>query len=88
MREQGFFIVSGAHEIEYFNSAQRGDPIEIISWPYELGRARGAWIQEVRHAETGELLVRDYNVGVFVDADGRPTRPPAEFVERAVQGAK
>ncbi len=86
MREEGFFIVNGAHEIEYFHSAVDGDPVEIISQPVELGGVRGAWEQEVRHAETGDLLARDYNVGVFMNLEGRPIRPDARFIERVLAG--
>lgn len=83
---EGFFIVQGAHEIEYFQSAKDGDPIEIISQPVELGGVRGAWEQEVRHAGTGELLARDYNVGVFMNLEGKPIKPDMRFIETVITG--
>lgn len=86
MLDEGFFIVSGAHEIEYFRSARDGDPIEIVSRPVALGGVRGAWIQDVHHAETGALLARDYNVGVFMNLEGHPIRPDPAFIARVVAG--
>lgn len=86
MRASGFTIYNGSHEIEYFGSAQAGDRIEITSRPYEIGRVRGAWLQEVHHAETGDLIARNYNVGVFIDNQGRPIRPPPGFIERVMAG--
>ena len=84
---EGFYILNGGHEIEYFQSAKDGDPVDIASTPYELGGVRGAWLQEVRHAETGELMARDYNIGVFLSLDGRPTRPSERLIACLVAGA-
>jgi len=73
IKEHNFAIFAGSHEIEYFKPAQEGDPIKIISWVTEMARARGAWIHEIRHAESDELLARDYAVGAFVDlSTGQP----------------
>jgi acyl-CoA thioester hydrolase len=86
MREEAFLILAGAHEAEYLRGATDGDPIEIVSVPYELGGVRGAWRHEVRHGETGELLARDYNVGVFAGLDGRPIRAASGLIEKVVAG--
>lgn len=73
MLAENFAMVQGAREIEYFRPARYGEPITIISQPTELQRVRGAWVHEMRHSETDELIARDYSVGVFLDlATNRP----------------
>ncbi|MBN1287037.1 MAG: acyl-CoA thioesterase [Anaerolineae bacterium] len=88
MREMGFATHNGSHEIEYFGSAQAGDLITVTSRLYEVGRVRGAWLQEMRHDGTGELFTRNYNVGIFVDMNGRPVRAPEDWIAQVVAGPK
>ncbi|HLA42792.1 MAG TPA: YbgC/FadM family acyl-CoA thioesterase [Aggregatilineales bacterium] len=89
IEEHRFAIFSAGHEIEYFKPALEGDPIKIISYVTEVARVRGAWIHEIRHAESDELLAREYSVGAFVDISGEqptPTRIPPEMLNAAVTG--
>jgi acyl-CoA thioester hydrolase len=84
--QEGWVVVQGAHDIEYFAPALDNDEIEVVSWVCELGKVRGAWTHEIRHAATGNLLARDYSVGVFLNREGRPTAPPERAVADVLRG--
>jgi acyl-CoA thioester hydrolase len=87
LREIGLGIYQVAHDIEYLQSARNGDPIVVISQPVELARVRGAWMHEVRHGESGELLAKDYAVGAFLDLEtGRPRPLPDDLLEALLKG--
>ena len=48
---------------------------------------RGAWQHEIQHAETGDVIARDYSVGAFLDArSGRPTPLPEDFLASLLSG--
>jgi acyl-CoA thioester hydrolase len=83
---QNWMVWQGGHEMQYFAPARDDDPIEVVSWICELARVRGAWTHEVYHAETGKLLARDYSLGVFVTADGKPTALPRQVVDDVLRG--
>ena len=82
----GVVILQGGHEIEYFLPAFYGDSIEIVSWVSEMAKVRGAWTHEVYNADSGQLLARDYSLGVFLNEDLRPALPPAEAIKRVIAG--
>jgi len=83
-----WFVVQGGHEIEYFEPAFDNDPIEVVSWIYEMGKVRGAWIHEIYNSATGKLLARDYSLGVFITRDGKLFAPPEEIVEEVIRGPR
>jgi acyl-CoA thioester hydrolase len=86
MLREGWLVLQVGHNMEYLAPALEDDPIEVVSWVREVGRVRGAWTHEVYHAGTGKLLARDYSLGVFVTADGRPTAPPPGAIEAVLRG--
>ena len=77
--ETGWF--SGGHEIEYFSPARDNDEIEIVM-VCEVGKVRGAWIHEIYEVKSKTLLARDYSLGIFVNANGKPTADAAIFAGR------
>jgi acyl-CoA thioester hydrolase len=82
-------ILVAGHILEYFKPARLGDRVKVVSRVVEVGRVRGAWNHEIRHAETDELLVRDYAVGVFLDFSSgqpRPIRLPEPILQSALTG--
>jgi acyl-CoA thioester hydrolase len=85
-REQGWQILQGGHDIEYFAPALDDDEIEVVSWVCELGKVRGAWTHEIYHAGTGKLLARDYSLGVFLNQEGRPTPLPEQVIADVLRG--
>lgn len=89
LEECGFAIFAAGYEVEYFKPALVHDPIKIVSWVTEMSRVKGAWIHEIRHAETNELLVRAYALGAFVDISGpqpKPTRIPEAMAQAVISG--
>lgn len=88
MLSQGWNVVQGGHEIEYFEPALDNDEIEIVSWICEMAKVRGAWTHEIYNAKTNKLLARDYSLGVFVNDAGKLIVPPRELVDEAITGAK
>jgi acyl-CoA thioester hydrolase len=86
MLDEGWMVLQAGHEMEYFNSAQEGDSIEIVSWVAEMARVRGAWIHEIYNAESGQLLARDYSLGVFLDRNLKPRSFPEWVLDDIVAG--
>ena len=76
----GWLVLTGGHEIEFFHPALEGDSIEIVSWMCELARLRSAWTHEIYHADTGQLLARDYALGVFLDSGLKPSPLPGDVL--------
>lgn len=84
--EEGIIILQGGHDIEFFLPATEGDAIEIVSWVTEMGRMRGAWTHEIYNADTGQLLARDYSLGIFLNRDLRLAALPEPFLEAIFAG--
>jgi acyl-CoA thioester hydrolase len=85
-RREGWAIVQGGHEVQYFAPALDNDDIEVVSRVCEMGKVRGAWTHDISNAGTGKLLARDYSVGVFVNLEGQPIPPPAQAIEDVLRG--
>ena len=64
-------------EIEYFRSALDDEPIWIVTRLAEVGHDRAAWLTEIRHGATGELMAKNQSVRVFYDARGPRSIPDA-----------
>jgi acyl-CoA thioester hydrolase len=86
MRQEGWAVFQGGHDIEYHAPALDNDEVEIVSWVCEMGKVRGAWTHEMYNVATGKLLARDYSLGVFVNAEGRPAPLPQEAVASVLRG--
>jgi acyl-CoA thioester hydrolase len=85
-RREGWLVLQGGHDIEYLAPARDNDEIAIVSWVCELGKVRGAWTHEIVNAATGQLLARDYSLGIFVTPEGRPTELPERAVADVLRG--
>jgi acyl-CoA thioester hydrolase len=86
LRTGDWMVFQGGHEIEYFSPARDNDEIEIVSWICEVGKVRGAWIHEIYEAQKQTLLARDYSLGIFVNAKGKPVAAPASLLEDVLRG--
>jgi acyl-CoA thioester hydrolase len=85
-RGQGWLIMQGGHDFEYFEPAFDNDDIEIVSWICEMGKVRGAWTHEIYNAKNGKLLARDYSLGVFVNSEGKLIELLQQAIEAVVVG--
>jgi hypothetical protein len=47
---------------------------------------RGAWIHEIYEARNKTLLARDYSLGIFVNANGKPTAAPQSLLDDILRG--
>ena len=63
-------------ELRPVDSGRRGHVGVEIS-----GRARLRFDVQIRHNANGKPVVRGYTIHAFADADGKPIRPPAWFLE-------
>jgi acyl-CoA thioesterase FadM len=86
MRANDFITLQYRHDAEFFEPAQEGDEIEVISRLIEARRVRGTWVHEIRRAGTDTLLMRDYSTGAFLDWSGRVRAAPAGMMEALIQG--
>lgn len=87
MAEIGLGLVQAGHIVDYLRPVLDDEPLEIVSRPTELAETRGAWQHEVRQAETGEILARDYSVGAFLDlATGQSCALPEAILEAVLKG--
>ncbi len=73
----------------YLQPARYDDLVAIETLLADLGRASMRFTYRVLHAGDGRLLATGMTAHCFLDANGRPVRPPADFralLERARAG--
>jgi len=75
LTEIGVLMRPHAHEIEYFRSTLYDEPIQIMCKLTDIGQDRAAWLTEIRHAATDEMLCKDICVRSFTDAQGARSIP-------------
>ncbi len=86
MRAEDFIVLQYRRDTEFFDAAQYGDEIEIVSRLIVVQRVRGMWRHEMFRAGMNELILRDYSTGVFLDWSGRPRLPPQAMMDALVRG--
>ena len=86
LRGGDWMVFQGGHDIEYFRPARDNDEVEIVSWICEVGKVRGAWTHEIYEPQSKALLARDYSLGIFVNANGKPVAAPASLIEDILRG--
>jgi acyl-CoA thioester hydrolase len=80
-----FLPVTEAH-VEYRGRARYDDLLRVTTSAEMSGKARIRCDVEIEHAESRAPVARGYTVHAFVDAGGRPMRPPSWFLD-ALRGA-
>lgn len=89
LAEHGIGMVQVAHEVDYLMPALDGTALEIHSRPVEMAHVRGAWTHEIRSADTGDVVARDYSVGAFLDLKtGRPVALPDVVIQDLLAGER
>ena len=86
---KGMFLPLVEAHLEFQGGARYDDLLEIASTVEVSGRARLRFEVQITHHESRRPVVRGYTVHAFLDARGKPVRPPSWFLEKlmAASGA-
>lgn len=80
LEKDGFFLPVIEVQARYHRPALYDDTVTVVTTLREKPGLRIFLEYEIRRGD--ELLVTGKTSHVFIDRDGRPTRPPASFIER------
>jgi acyl-CoA thioester hydrolase len=75
-----FLPIVEAH-LEFQGGARYDNLLDIASTVAIAGRAKLSFEVQITQNANGKPVVRGYTVHAFADADGKPIRPPAWFLE-------
>ncbi len=79
LEEKGWLLPVIEVRSRYKTPARYDQIVSIISQIRELPRAR-IHIDYILKGEDGTLLAEGYTEHIFINKDGRPLRPPQEFI--------
>ena len=77
MEQRGLMLPLVEAHLEFLGRAQYDDELELTVRADMVSRARMRFHVDIAHADTGQGICRGWTVHALVNADGRPTRPPA-----------
>ena len=80
LEKDGYFLPVIEVQAKYHRPAVYDDTVTVITTLREKPSLRISLDYEIRRGD--ELLVTGKTSHVFIDRDGRPTRPPASFIEK------
>jgi acyl-CoA thioester hydrolase len=81
LEAKGVFLPLVEAHLEFQGGARYDDLLSIASTVEFSGRAKLRFEVRITQSENGKSVVRGYTVHAFTDAQGKPIRPPAWFVE-------
>jgi len=81
LEARGVFLPLVEAHLEFQGGARYDDLLDIKSVAELSGRARLRFDVQITLHETGKAVVSGYTIHAFMDAAGKPMRPPAWFVE-------
>jgi len=81
MEARGVFLPVVEAHLAYVGRARYDDRLEMTTTAAMSGKARVRCDVSIVRADTGAGVVRGHTVHAFVDASGRPVRPPSWFLE-------
>jgi acyl-CoA thioester hydrolase len=81
LEARGIFLPLVEAHLEFQGKARYDDLLSIHSVVEVAGRARLRFNVQINHGDGGRPVVRGYTVHAFVDASGKPIRPPPWFME-------
>lgn len=81
LMDEGTIFMVLRVEIDYRSPARYGDTIEIETWVRDATRATMVFEHIMREKTSGRVFVECRAKVVFVDANAKPRRIPAEYVE-------
>lgn len=82
---RGVFLPLVEAHAEFLGRARYDDRLQLTSSLHLSGKARALIEVRIAHAETGKPVVRGWTVHAFVDAKGKPIRPPDWFLARVAR---
>jgi acyl-CoA thioester hydrolase len=80
LEEKGVFLPLVEAHLEFQGGARYDDPLRIASTVEFSGRAKLRFEVQITQNGSGKPVVRGYTVHAFMDAQGKPIRPPEWFV--------
>jgi acyl-CoA thioester hydrolase len=81
LEAKGVFLPLVEAHLEYQGGAHYDDLLDIATTVEFSGRAKLRFEAQITQNANGKPVVRGYTVHAFADADGKPIRPPAWFLE-------
>jgi len=81
LEEKGAFLPLVEAHLNFQGGARYDDLLDIATTVELSGRARLRFEMQINQNATGKPVVQGYTVHAFADANGKPIRPPAWFVE-------
>jgi acyl-CoA thioester hydrolase len=81
LEAKGVFLPLVEAHLEFQGGARYDDLLDIASTVEMSGRARVRFDVQITQNSNGKPVVRGYTVHAFADADGKPIRPAAWFLE-------
>lgn len=81
LESKGVFLPLVEAHLEFLGGARYDDLLSITSECDGFGKARLRFDVRIDQALTGKPVVRGYTVHAYVNAQGRPIRPPEWFVQ-------
>ncbi len=86
METRGLFLPLVETHIEFVGRARYDDELRITCKLAMSSRARVRFDYEIAHTKNSAAVARGYTIHAFLDASGKPVRPPAWFMEFMGQG--
>ena len=87
LEEKGVFLPLVEAHLEFQGGARYDDLLDLASTAAMSGRAKLRFDMQIRQNPNGKPVVRGYTIHAFADADGKPIRPPAWFLEMLQKAA-
>lgn len=81
MESRGFFLPLVAAHVEYQGRARYDDLLELHSVAFMEGRVRLRCHARIIQVATGKPVTQGYTIHAITNDRGRPTRPPAWFLD-------
>ena len=82
LEEKHVFLPLVEAHLEFQGGARYDDLLDIASTVAVSGRAKLRFEVQITQNANGKPVVRGHTIHAFADADGKPIRPPAWFLER------
>jgi acyl-CoA thioester hydrolase len=88
MESRGVLLPLVESHVQYLGRARYDDLLRITVTAGMSGRATLRFDVKIAHAESGAAVAAGHTVHAIVDSAGKPTRPPAWFLEAVEKGGR